>query len=142
MAAALLGWGSGHKTGGGRGAATGREQHRPRTHAGKQQLEESLRFERTMFEDALQRSFSDNGSGNGTITLQGVHAWSDVADDPDHKVLHSNWDRLPHILLAMTVLGDRKAQLDHYDATVRSSLADMQTAAWNFGGPSQATRST
>jgi hypothetical protein len=102
-----------------------------RDRAGKQSLDAALAFDRAMFEDALQRSFTDNGSGNGRVTYDGLYTWG----DPDPKPGQTHWDR---ILLGL-LIGDRKAQLDHYDSAIRSARADMKVPAWEYDGPSEAT---
>lgn len=107
--------------------------------AAKQPLDAAFEFERRQFEDLLQRTFSDVGSGNGTITLQGIRTWRAFINEGETSESFSTWETLLHVALAIAYLGDRKEQLECYDSLIQSIRNDAQVNPWDYDGASPAT---
>ncbi|MEC9374645.1 MAG: hypothetical protein VYC34_12410 [Planctomycetota bacterium] len=98
-----------------------------------------LGWERKGFEDLLQRLYTDDGSGDGRLTLEGARALLTFVSSP--------WDDVPQISLAtkyalpvtdLVSIGRAEAQR-LYDEIVNQALAEAQIPLWERG-PSAAGR--
>lgn len=98
----------------------------------------ALKFERDRFLDALQRSFSDDGSGSGEMTLTGVKFW-DAVGSPANGTSPDLGDRLFTIIYWMSTTSSRAEQIAQYDAIVSSQMSDASIPIWEYDGPSPLT---
>ncbi|MEL6797475.1 MAG: hypothetical protein AAFO89_11715, partial [Planctomycetota bacterium] len=86
-----------------------------------------LRMERMMLDDLLQRTFTDNGNGNGTITIAGLNTILELSGSNSRNVADLAWNGSPEDTLffaslpaSPALVADRKTQrrlmLEHYDS--------------------------
>ncbi len=78
-------------------------------------LEMSFEGERMMFDDVLQRTYTDDGNGNGRLTKHGSQILIDLNSD---HILHDEFSIKPAQLItgpiALSLAPDRKSQYDTY----------------------------
>ncbi len=104
------------------------------------ELQTALRFERAMMLDALQRSFTDDGAGNGRITLDGIELWTEDILNGGHSTPGNERLGIADYLLWASGTSGRAEQLARYDAIVSSGMADARVPIWQFDG--QGTRTS
>lgn len=109
-------------------------------HAGKQSLNVMFARERLNFEDYLQRAFTDDGKGNGSITLKGVYATRGMIPfDTSNPSNTFSIAHLPRITLAALFVADRKSQLARYDQYFAEHRAAAAVPPWEYAGGKRST---
>jgi hypothetical protein len=88
----------------------------------------SFEPERIYFDDMLQRSFTDDGSGNGRLTPQGVAFYFSGADDPNSRMRW--WEKAAHPVAGLLLPSRRKLKeeftraLDLAEGNLKLALRD------------------
>ncbi len=93
-----------------------------------EQVAAAIRGERTAFLDFVQRLYSDDGSGDGRITAEGVASFNALVY-PDGSVPEGGLERALMPIAAGTALG-RRELVAFYDDVTRRGLEELRTPLW------------
>lgn len=108
-------------------------------------IDDALAVERNFFLDVLQRTFTDDGHGNGRLTTAGFKYLVAAGDGSSIDLSETNHaaPALSPVLGAGSniILASRQEQLRHYDAILSAAKRDWQVPFWTYDGLSSETMS-
>ena len=108
--------------------------HRIAGFSGGGRLQATLDGERALQRDFIQHAFTDDGSGNGHITDEGLRLYSEILswNSELEKELGASVASPAIAPLAALVVADRQAVTDEYDRLMDLIERDLSTPLWKI----------
>lgn len=85
--------------------------------------------EASIFDDTLQRVYTDDGRGNGRVTAKGMRFMHEIISGPDAHTQRGLADPI-----ATAMLADRASMKREYDALMAAAIAAARRPLWTWSG--------